>query len=313
MKFPGYMKVYTEKSEGEKEDKGILAPVELNQTLLLRKLEPRQHFTQAPPRYNEASLVKTLEELGIGRPSTYASIIGTILARGYAVREEKQFFPTELGQVVVGLLKEYFDSIVDVEFTAEMEKRLDLVEEGDLSWEKVLEDFYSPFAETLALAEKNIAALNIKPEESGEFCEKCGKPMLYRMGRYGSFLACAGFPECRNTKPIVKATDVICLACGGNIVERKSRSGKIFYGCGNYPQCKYVSWLSPINKACPHCGVQLASRQDKSGQTKEICPNRACPGAGGGAKTSAAKSVKKTKRTKSTASTVSKKTSPAVK
>lgn len=307
MKFPGFMQVYVEGKDGAKENEGVLAPVKENQKLELLKLDPKQHFTQPPPRYNEASLVKTLEELGIGRPSTYAPIIDTILGRGYVVREEKQFFPGELGEIIVSLLKEYFKDIIDVEFTAEMEKDLDTVEEGELRWNKVLDDFYQPFAKTLAYAEEAMAKIVIAPEESDQSCEKCGKVMVYKMGRYGKFLACSGFPDCRNTKPIVKMTDIACMACGGHIIQRKSRSGRIFYGCDNYPECKYVSWELPIREACPHCGSQLSSKQTKSGKDQIICPNKECPAKEGskkksgasGARTSAAK-PKTTKTTKTT-------------
>ncbi len=291
MRFAGFMQVYVEGKDesGPKEEQGTLAPVKENQVLELKELCPKQHFTQAQPRYNEASLVKALEELGIGRPSTYAPIIDTILARGYVVKEEKLFFPTELGTIIISILKEYFKDIIDVEFTAGMEEQLDAVEEGDLKWEKVLEDFYKPFAKTLAHAEEDMAKITIAPEESDEFCEKCGKVMVYRMGRYGTFLACSGFPQCRNTKPIVKATDVKCLSCGGNIVQRKSRTGRIFYGCDNYPKCQYVSWDLPITEKCIHCGTQLSSKTLKGGNQQIICPNKNCPAKKTEAKKPAAK------------------------
>lgn len=298
MRFAGFMQVYVEGRDEStaKEEEGILAPVKENQILALKALNPKQHFTQPQPRYNEASLVKTLEELGIGRPSTYAPIIDTILARGYVVREEKQFYPTELGEIVVNLLKEYFKDIIDVEFTAGMEQQLDAVEEGEMKWNDVLARFYGPFAETLAHAEEVMAKITIEPEESDENCEKCGKVMVYRMGRYGSFLACSGFPECRNTKPIVKKTDVVCLHCGGQIVQRKSRSGRIFYGCDKYPECKYVSWDLPIDQACEHCGTQLSARTAKSGSEQIICPNKECPAKKKAEKKTPAKTAKAPKK-----------------
>ena len=180
--------------------------------------------------------------------------------------------------MVVDLMKEYFSDVIDVEFTASMEDQLDAVEEGELNWVKVVDDFYKPFSVELHNAEQEIEKIVIKPEESGELCEKCGKPMVYRMGRYGRFLACSGFPECRNTKAIVNATNVKCLACGGNIVQRKSRTGRVFYGCDNYPACCSISWDPPIEEKCPLCGTQLTERQPRGGEKVKICPNKDCPG-----------------------------------
>lgn len=282
VRFAGYTQVYSEgkdeAAEKEKEDNGVVAPVQQGQVLDLEELRSKQNFTQPPPRYSEATLIKTMEELGIGRPSTYAPIIDTILSRSYVVREDKLLYPTELGSLVVDLMKEYFSDVIDVEFTASMEDQLDAVEEGELNWVKVVDDFYKPFAAELHNAEQEIEKIVIKPEESGEMCEKCGKPMVYRMGRYGRFLACSGFPECRNTKAIVNATDVKCLACGGNIVQRKSRTGRVFYGCDNYPACGYISWDPPIEEKCPLCGTQLTERQPRGGEKIKICPNKDCPG-----------------------------------
>ena len=282
VRFAGYTQVYNdgkdEASEKEKEDNGVVAPVQQGQVLDLEELRSKQNFTQPPPRYSEATLIKTMEELGIGRPSTYAPIIDTILSRSYVVREEKLLYPTELGSLVVDLMKEYFGDVIDVEFTASMEDQLDAVEEGELNWVKVVDDFYKPFSVELHNAEQEIEKIVIKPEESGELCEKCGKPMVYRMGRYGRFLACSGFPECRNTKAIVNATNVKCLACGGNIVQRKSRTGRVFYGCDNYPECGYISWDPPIEEKCPLCGTQLTERQPRGGEKVKICPNKDCPG-----------------------------------
>ncbi|MBR5429926.1 MAG: type I DNA topoisomerase [Firmicutes bacterium] len=282
VRFAGYTQVYSEgkdeTAEKEKEDNGVVAPVSEGQLLTLEELRSKQNFTQPPPRYTEATLIKTMEELGIGRPSTYAPIIDTILSRCYVVREEKMLYPTELGSLIVDLMKEYFSEVIDVEFTASMEDQLDAVEDGELDWVKVVDDFYKPFSVALSQAEQEIEKVVIKPEESGELCEKCGKPMVYRMGRYGRFLACSGFPECRNTKAIVNATDIKCLACGGHIVQRKSRTGRIFYGCDNYPDCGYISWDPPIEEKCPHCGTQLTERQLRGGGTQKVCPNKDCPG-----------------------------------
>ena len=254
VRFASFLQVYNEGKDKktDKEDVSAVAPVKEGEILPLNKLEQKQNFTQPPSRYTEATLIKTMEELGIGRPSTYAPIIDTILTRCYVVREEKQLYPTELGSLVVDLMKDYFTDIINVEFTASMEEKLDKIEEGQAEWHQVIADFYGPFAKTLAAAEKEIEKIVIEPEQSGELCEKCGKPMVYRMGRYGRFLACSGFPECRNTKAIVNMTEQKCLACGGNIVQHKSRTGRIFYGCDNYPECKYISWDMPIDKKCPN-------------------------------------------------------------
>ncbi len=282
--FPGFMQLYIEgrddvedKDGGERDELGLLPEVAEGQQLAAEKLEPKQHFTAPPPRYTEAMLVKTLEEKGIGRPSTYAPIVDTILGRGYVVREEKHFYSTELGMVVVNLLKEGFPDIIDIGFTAGLEERLDDVEEGKRNWRQTVSEFYQPFAEELAKAEAELEKVDLEPEYSGENCELCGKPMIYKLGRYGKFLACSGFPECRNTKPIVISAGVKCLACGGEIIQRKSRGGRVFYGCSNYPQCKFVSWDKPIEEACPECGKQLAERTLHSGQTQKVCPNADCP------------------------------------
>ena len=278
IKFPGYLQVYNEGKEENKDQDDISAvvPVKQGDELQLKDLDSKQNFTQPPARYNEAMLIKTLEELGIGRPSTYAPIIDTILSRFYVVREEKQLYPTELGILVVDLMKEHFTNIIDVDFTAQMEEKLDLIEEGQMEWTKVLADFYLPFTKTLAAAEEVIEKIVIEPEYSDEVCEKCGKQMVYRMGRYGRFLACSGFPDCRNTKAIVNQTDVKCLACGGNIVQHKSRTGRIFFGCDNYPECKYISWDLPIEEKCSLCGTQLTQRVQRSGDKQTICPNKEC-------------------------------------
>lgn len=278
VKFPGYLQVYNEgkNSQTDCDDISIVAPVKEGAKLTLDKLEDKQHFTQPPARYSEAMLIKTLEELGIGRPSTYAPIIDTILSRYYVVREEKQLYPTELGELVVDLMKDYFADIIDIEFTASMEDKLDKVEDGEAEWREVIREFYTPFATTLHHAEEEIEKIVIEPEQSNEVCEKCGKPMVYRMGRYGKFLACSGFPDCRNTKALVNSTNIKCLACGGNIVQHKSRTGRIFFGCDKYPECKYISWDLPIEELCPICGTQLTQRSQRGGVTQTICPNKDC-------------------------------------
>ncbi|WP_227766645.1 type I DNA topoisomerase [Zhaonella formicivorans] len=276
IKFPGFMQVYTESREGDsEEDAGILPDLQEGTILILQKLEPKQHFTQPPPRYSEATLVKTLEELGIGRPSTYAPTIETILQRGYVVREQKQFAPTELGMVVVELLKEYFPDIIDVEFTANMESNLDEVEEGAMDWQVVVDTFYRPFAKELEQAEKEIGSIEIADQVSEEICESCGRNMVIKMGRYGKFLACPGFPECRNTKPLLEEIGVPCPKCEGKIVLRRTKKGRKFFGCSNYPECDYVSWDKPTTELCPECHSTLVLKNIKKG-SRLVCPKEGC-------------------------------------
>ena len=262
VKFPGFMKVYVEGTDdGSKEEDGMLPPLEVNQQLGLHSIDPRQHFTQPPPRYSEARLVKTLEEFGIGRPSTYAPTIDTIQKRGYVRMEEKRFVPTELGEIVIELMEEFFPEIIDREFTAKMEDNLDHIEEGKAFSSQVLKDFYKDFAVRMETAEKYMREVEIRDEVSDILCEKCGKNMVYKMGRYGKFLACSGFPECRSTLAIVKEIGVDCPKCGGKIVERKSKKNRIFYGCNNYPECDLVSWDKPIPRTCPKCNGMLVEKK----------------------------------------------------
>ena len=215
----------------------ILPELEVGEELDAKKIIDKQHFTSPPPRYTEASLVKTLEEQGIGRPSTYAPTISTIMARGYVQKEKKNLIPTELGVLVTELMKEYFSDIIDIDFTAELEKQLDKVEEGNIDWHRIIDDFYKKFEITLKHAEEEIGNIEIKDEETDIVCEKCGRNMVVKHGRYGKFLACPGFPECRNTKPILKETGALCPKCKGEIIEKKSKKGRVFYGCKNYPEC----------------------------------------------------------------------------
>ncbi len=266
IKFPGFMHIYIE----DKEDESQLPPVDKGDALKLNKLEPKQHFTQPPSRFTEASLVKSLEENGIGRPSTYAPIIATIQSRGYVCKEKKNLFPTELGEIVVGLLKEYFSKILDVEFTAGMEEKLDQVEEGELVWQEVVGNFYEPFEKDLLHAEEKIEVIPIEEETSDEKCPKCGQNLKVKQGRYGKFLACPGFPDCRFTKPFVEETGVKCPACKGNIVVRRSRKGRRFFGCSNYPECDFTSWDEPVDQYCPECEHFLVYRGKMQ---KLYCPN----------------------------------------
>ncbi|MBM7854414.1 DNA topoisomerase-1 [Desulfohalotomaculum tongense] len=277
IKFPGFMQVYTEDGDEKKnEGEGLLPELSEGDRLEIKKLDPKQHFTQPPPRYTDASLVKALEEQGIGRPSTYAPIVETIQKRGYVVRENKQFYPTELGTIVVELLKEYFPDIINVEFTAEMEENLDKIEEGDLDWVKVLREFYNPFVKTLEKAEAAIGKVEIEDEVTSEVCEQCGRNMVIKFGRYGKFLACPGFPECRFTKPLLEPTGVKCPRCDGDIVLRRSKKGRKFYGCSNYPQCEFMSWDQPVKEKCPRCGGLMVKKNTRGKEPYLKCINDQC-------------------------------------
>lgn len=274
--FKGYMEVYEESREEDGDEQQKLFPVEIGQTLTSEKLIPKQHFTQPPARYTEATLIKTLEEKGIGRPSTYAPTIETILTRNYVVREAKQFYPTELGTLVVELLKEHFPDIIDVNFTASLESKLDGIEEGQYYWKDILRDFYGPFEKELAAAEEKIGPVKIEDEVSDEICEKCGRNMVIKMGRFGKFLACPGFPECSNAKPLLEKINVTCPVCHqGEVVLRRSKKGRTFYGCSNYPDCDFVSWDRPTGERCPKCDSIMVERNTKKGKLV-ICSNKEC-------------------------------------
>lgn len=269
VKFPGFMKVYVESSDEEApagDEEKFLPPLAKDNVLKREAVEPKQHFTQPPPRYSEARLVRALEEMGIGRPSTYAPILETIQKRGYVALEEKRFIPTEIGELVNELMEEFFPEILDVGFTAQMEEELDHVEEGREDWVKVLNGFYKSFEKRLEVAEEEMKEIEIQDEVSDELCEKCGRHMVYKMGRFGKFLACSGFPDCRNTKPIIKGTGVVCPSCNtGNIVERRSKKGRVFFGCDRYPDCDFVSWDRPVGRNCPECGQMLITKTNRSG------------------------------------------------
>ncbi len=276
LKFAGYLAVYGDSRE-EAEKDAILPEVAEGQELKLQKLQPKQHFTEPPPRYTEASLVKMLEEKGIGRPSTYAPIIETIQERGYVLKAEKKFAPTELGFVVVDLLKEHFPDIVDVDFTAEMEDCLDGIADKKVSRAKVLKEFYDPFAATLKSADEKIGNVELPVEVSDVPCPNCGRMLMVKHGRFGSFLACPGFPECRTTKPILKDTGVKCPSCQGAVVERRTKRGKVFYGCANYPQCQYTTWDMPLKETCETCGTFKVRHTFKQGRFTVLCGNPNCP------------------------------------
>lgn len=268
VKFPGFMKVYVEsKDDGAEEKDKMLPPLEVGETVFSKDLEPKQHFTQPPPRYTEARLVRTLEELGIGRPSTYVPTLETIQKRGYVGLDNKRFVPTELGEIVIELISEFFPEIINIEFTANMEQSLDEVEEGNANWVKIVDDFYVGFEPRLEKAEKEMREVEIKDEPAGEDCELCNHPMVFKMGKYGKFMACSNFPDCRNTKPIVKEIGVTCPKCDkGQIIERRSNKKKrLFYGCGTYPECDFVSWDKPIGRKCPKCEGMLVEKKLKKG------------------------------------------------
>lgn len=281
LKFPGFLRLYPDQAEQNSKQKekndtnSILPEVTTSSKVELKKLNSEQHFTQPPPRYSQASLVKELEDLGIGRPSTYASIIDTIKRRGYVVEEEKRFVPTELGEVTIDLLKEHFSDIVDVDFTRELEEKLDSIEEGNSSPEEILRNFYEPFEEELKKAEANADKVSIADEVTDEPCPNCGKFLVVKMGRFGKFLACPGFPECRFTKPLLKLMPGVCPKDGGNLVERRSKKGRVFYGCENYPDCDFVTWHAPTEKNCPKCGTTMSIR-GRGAKKEYICLNEEC-------------------------------------
>ena len=267
VKFPGFMKVYIEGEDDQEEEKDrILPPLEKGERVKGSDIDPKQHFTQPPPRYSEARLVKTLEELGIGRPSTYAPTLDTIQKRGYVTLDAKRFVPTELGEIVHQAVNQYFPDIINIEFTAEMEKNLDGVEDGKIQWVQVIDEFYKDFEKHVKVADEEMEKIEIKDEPAGEDCEKCGSPMVFKMGRYGKFMACSNFPDCRNTKAIIKPIGVTCPSCKeGQVVERKSKTKRIFFGCDRYPECEYVSWDKPIARPCPKCQSTLVEKRLKKG------------------------------------------------
>ncbi|ENH98250.1 DNA topoisomerase I [Gracilibacillus halophilus YIM-C55.5] len=265
IKFKGFMKVYIESSDDQKKNENKWLPdLEEGTYVKAQKMEPNQHFTQPPPRYTEARLVRTLEEKGIGRPSTYAPTLDTIQRRGYVTLDNRRFVPTELGEIVIGLLEEFFPEIIDVTFTVNMEDDLDAIEEGKSQWLQVIDSFYQGFEQRLKKAEEEMEKVEIRDEPAGINCEKCGHEMVYKMGRYGKFLACSNFPDCRNTKPILKEIGVKCPRCkDGNIVERKTKKRRTFYGCDNYPNCEFISWDKPVARNCPKCESILVEKKKK--------------------------------------------------
>ena len=267
-KFAGFTKIYD-----KTEKNNVLPALSEGDVVTLSKTDPQQHFTQPPARYSEANLIKALEENGVGRPSTYAPTLDTIQRRYYVKLEARRFVPTELGEIVNDIIQEYFPDVVNVGFTANLEEKLDSTEEGQENWVEVVDSFYQPFSKEVAHAEDSMEKIQIKDELAGFNCELCGAPMVIKMGRYGKFYACSRFPDCRNTKPIVKEIGVTCPQCGkGQVIERKSKKNRIFYGCSRYPDCDFVSWDQPIGRNCPKDHHFLVEKKVKGGK-QVLCPN----------------------------------------
>ncbi|ABG85645.1 type I DNA topoisomerase [Clostridium perfringens] len=275
IKFDGFMKVY-EYISGEEEESVLLPELEENEVLKEESIEGKQHFTQPPARYSEAAFVKLLEEKGIGRPSTYVPTISTLISRKYVDREKKILIPTELGFIVNDILSNYFKQIVDTDFTAEMEVKLDNVEAGKESWTHIVDEFFTPLKEDIEKAEKEISKVIIEDKVSYVPCDKCGRLMVIKHGRFGDFLACPGYPECQNTKPIVEEVDANCPLCGGKILVKRSKKGNRFYGCSNYPECNFVSWYEPTNEKCPECSSYMVKRYSKSKGEYLQCSDKEC-------------------------------------
>jgi DNA topoisomerase I len=274
--FDGFMKLYEYSSADEDSSNSNLPETEEGETLISKSIDGKQHFTQPPAKFSEASLVKALEENGIGRPSTYAPIISTLLSRKYIERDKKTLVPTELGFIVNNIMNEYFKNIVDLEFTAEMEGKLDAVEDGEENWRKVVDIFYKPLKISIDVAEKELNKVTIEDKVSDIKCDKCGRFMVIKHGRYGDFLACPGYPECKNTKPIIEELEVPCPKCGGKVVAKKSKKGRKFFGCSNYPECNYVSWFEPVSEKCSKCGGDMVKRYSKSKGEYYECINSEC-------------------------------------
>ena len=271
LKFDGFLKVYSP----DKSEDNMLPHLTEGERPDVKEVKGEQNFTKPLPRFTESSLVKELEDKGIGRPSTYAPIVGTLRERKYIKMEKKSLVPTDLGFTVTNMMEDYFRDIVDVNFTADMEDKLDDVEIKDVEWKQLIRDFYSGFEKELKYADENIEKIEIEDEPTDEICEKCGKPMVIKHGRFGKFMACSGYPDCKFTKPIVKGTGVACPKCGKEIVERQGRKGRTFYGCSGYPDCTQIYWYRPVEKKCPECGDLLVERSGKSGNWLQ-CGNKDC-------------------------------------
>jgi len=276
-KFAGFTSVYEEGTDDEVASSETTLPqLKEGDAVTVEDVISEQHFTQPPSRYTEASLVRALEEKGIGRPSTYAPTITTIIARGYVSREKKRLYPTELGRMVTAMMEEYFKDIVDTEFTADLEDKLDTVEEEGTDWKQIIRDFYPDFKNALEIAEQQIEKVEIKDETSDEPCDKCGAMMVYKMGRFGRFLACPNFPDCRNTKPILNYIEAPCPSCGARLMEKTSKKNRKFFGCEHYPECEFVSWEKPVVDKCPQCGTYMVEKRGRKGELWHLCANETC-------------------------------------
>ena len=276
-RFAGFTALYEESTDEAAEDsESILPQMNVGDRVTLQSIDSDQHFTQPPTRFTEASLVRMLDEKGIGRPSTYAPTITTIIQRGYVMRENKRLYATELGRMVTGVMTQYFGPIVDTEFTAQMEDKLDAIEGGSVEWKQVLREFYPPFEQTLEEAEETIEKMEVRDEPSDVICDKCGANMVYRVGRYGKFLACPNFPDCRNTLPVLNYIDAKCPKCGGRLLEKTSRKNRKFYGCEHFPDCDFVSWELPVNERCPKCGSYMTLKRNSKGEQWHLCANETC-------------------------------------
>ncbi len=272
LKFDGFLKVYKHDDGAEDAVEKKALPIKETTLVEMLSVQGEQHFTQPPARYTEAALVKTLEENGVGRPSTYAPTISTILARGYVGKEQKKLFPTELGEIVYEILEGYFDAIINVDFTAELEKALDLVEEGEMPWKEVLREFYPGFEKLVETAEEEVSKIEIRDEETDIPCEMCGRNLVIKMGRYGKFLACPGFPECRNTKPLLEKVEAVqCPQCQGDVLVKKTKKGRRYYGCEHNPECEFMSWNKPTQETCELCGSMMVEKGKKLLCIKETC------------------------------------------
>ena len=276
-KFAGFTSLYEESSDEVVESAETALPqLKEGDPVTIEEVLTKQHFTQPPSRYTEGSLVRVLEEKGIGRPSTFAPTVTTIIARGYVSREKKSLYPTELGRMVNNMMEEYFKDIVDTEFTAELEDKLDTVEAGGVDWKEIIRDFYPGFKKSLDVAEQQIEKVEINDELSDEPCDKCGALMVYKMGRFGRFLACPNFPDCRNTKPILNYIEAPCPACGARLMEKTSRKNRKFFGCERYPECEFVSWEKPVVDKCPQCGGYMVEKRGRKGELWHLCANETC-------------------------------------
>ncbi len=276
-KFAGFTSLYEESTDEDVESAETALPqLKEGDPVSIEEVITKQHFTQPPSRYTEGSLVRVLEEKGIGRPSTFAPTVTTIITRGYVSREKKSLYPTELGRMVNAMMEEYFEDIVDTEFTAELEDKLDAVEDGGEDWKQIIRDFYPDFKKALDIAEQQVEKVEIKDEPSDEPCDKCGALMVYKMGRYGRFLACPNFPDCRNTKPILNYIAAPCPKCGARLMEKTSKKNRKFFGCERYPECDFVSWEKPVTNKCPQCAGYMVEKHGRKGELWHLCANETC-------------------------------------